>query len=101
MVVIPTGNPVTDMIVVDVVAHGGKEKDGCFKVSKRRTFVIKVSQRYWRPIKSRSLVALRWQLLESRGSGPRNKQEERVLYIRCKRDGVYYPSTVLLYDDSN
>ncbi len=58
MVVIPTGYSIADMIVVEVVAHSGKEKDGCFKSSKRKTLVIKVSQRFWCQIKSRSLVAL-------------------------------------------
>ncbi len=71
MVVILTGYPIAGMVVADAVAHGGKDKDGCFKFSKRRTFgnntntntfVIKVSQGYWHQIKSRSLVALQWQL---------------------------------------
>ncbi len=48
VVVIPTSDPITGVIVVDVVAHahGRKEKDGCFKFSKRSTFIIEVSQRY-------------------------------------------------------
>ncbi len=34
MVVIPTSDPIACVIVVDVVAHGRKEKGGCFKFQK-------------------------------------------------------------------